>query len=238
VSEDDAAVLSENIEVMSDGAKVFGYLAHPSQELTKRRPIVLVCSENRGLTPHIKDMIRRLARAGFCAVSVDLLSREGGTAKLDADAIPGILGKAPAERPVQDFKAALEFAKTKAFARAKDSGMIGFCFGGGVTWRAAIGIPELRAAIPFYGPPPALDDIPKIKAAVLAIYAGNDTRINAGLPGIEAAMKKNGKTFEKIIFPGVDHAFNNDTGARYNQNAALQAWEKSLAWLNLYLKPS
>jgi carboxymethylenebutenolidase len=113
--------------------------------------------------------------------------------------------------------------------------MVGFCFGGGVTWLAATQIPELRAAVPFYGPHPPLEDVPGIQAAVLGIYAGNDQRINQGIPEIELAMQENGKTFEKIIYPNTDHAFHNDTGTRYNPEAAKDAWQKTLDWFGEYM---
>jgi len=113
--------------------------------------------------------------------------------------------------------------------------MTGFCFGGAVTWRVAAGLPELRAAVPFYGVPVQEGDVPGIGAAVLAIYGGLDERINQNIPAIEAAMGKHGKTFRKIVYPNVDHAFHNDTGARYNAAAAKAAWGEALAWFGKYL---
>jgi carboxymethylenebutenolidase len=114
--------------------------------------------------------------------------------------------------------------------------MVGFCFGGGITWRVATKTPELRAAVPFYGPNPPLEDVPGIRAAVLAIYGENDANINRGIPAIEEAMKANGKIFEKIIYSNAGHAFHNDTGANYNPEAARDAWAKTLAWFERYLK--
>jgi carboxymethylenebutenolidase len=113
--------------------------------------------------------------------------------------------------------------------------MVGFCFGGGVTWRMAVAVPELKAAVPFYGPHPPASDVPKINAAVMAVYGGNDTRINSGIPEIEAAMQANNKVYEKHIYDGADHAFHNDTSERYNREAALDAWAKTLAWFEKYL---
>jgi carboxymethylenebutenolidase len=113
--------------------------------------------------------------------------------------------------------------------------MVGFCFGGGVTWSVATHMPELKAAVPFYGPHPPLEDVPNIRAAVRAIYAGNDDRINQGIPEIEAAMQQNGKIFEKIIYPNVSHAFHNDTGERYAPEAARDAWAKTLEWFGKYV---
>jgi carboxymethylenebutenolidase len=105
-----------------------------------------------------------------------------------------------------------------------------------VTWRVAIGLPELRAAVPFYGPHPSTDEVPSIQAAVLAIYGENDTRITGGVPAMEAAMQQNGKTYEAVIYPNADHAFHNDTGARYNAEAAQDAWARTLAWFDQYLR--
>jgi carboxymethylenebutenolidase len=113
--------------------------------------------------------------------------------------------------------------------------MVGFCFGGGVTWLVAAGVPELRAAIPFYGPPVPESAVPNISAPVLAIYAENDARITSTADAIEAAMQANGKTFRRVTYPGVDHAFHNDTGQRYNAEAAQAAWAETLAWFEQYL---
>ncbi len=196
---------------------------------------MLVCHENRGLTRHIEDVARRVAKAGYVGLAVDLLSREGGTAKHGFDAIPGILGKAAPARHVQDFQSGLAYARSQPSARGDRVGMTGFCFGGGVTWRVAAGVPDLRAAVPFYGVPVQEPDVPGIGAAVLAIYAGLDDRINQSIPAIEAAMQKHGKTFRKIVYPNVNHAFHNDTGERYNAAAAKAAWGEALAWFGKYL---
>ena len=233
VPPNDPEVVAGVAEFPGAGARLDGYLARPAR--AGSHPIVLVCHENRGLTRHIEDVTRRLAKAGYLALAVDLLSREGGTEKHDFDAIPGILGKAPPARHVEDFKSGLAFARAQPSARGERVGMVGFCFGGAVTWRVAASVPELRAVVPFYGVPVPEAEVPGIGAAVLAIYAGRDERINQNIPAIEAAMAKNGKTFRKIIYPGVDHAFHNDSGARYNAQAASAAWSETLAWFAKYL---
>ena len=233
VPPDDPAIVAGVAEFPGDGARLDGYLARPAQ--AGSFPIVLVCHENRGLTRHIEDVTRRLAKAGYLGLAVDLLSREGGTDKNDFDAIPGILGKAPPERHVKDFRSGLAFARSQAAARGDRVGMVGFCFGGAVTWRVAAAVPDLRAAVPFYGIPVPEADVPAIGASVLAVYAGRDERINQHIPAIEAAMAKNGKTFRKIVYPDVDHAFHNDSGARYNAQAAKAAWGEALAWFAKYL---
>ena len=113
--------------------------------------------------------------------------------------------------------------------------MVGFCYGGGVTWLVATRMPELKAAVPFYGPPPPLADLANIQAAVLAVYGGLDTRITSSAADVEAEMKKNGKIFEKLIYPDANHAFHNDTGSRFSPQAAQDAWKRTLAWYQQYL---
>jgi carboxymethylenebutenolidase len=216
------------------GATLLGYMARPAGEGTF--PIVLVCHENRGLTEHIKDVARRLARAGYAALAVDLLSRQGGTPALSADQVPGALGNTDPEQFVQDFHSGLRYLQEQPYVQADRVGMVGFCFGGGVTWLVATRFPELRAAVPFYGPHPPVEDVPSIQAAVLAIYAGNDQRINQGIPAIEQAMQANNKIYTKVIYPDTDHAFHNDTGPRYNAEAAQDAWSRTLAWFDQYVR--
>lgn len=233
VAHDDPAVVAGIAEFPGAGARLSGYLARPSR--SGSFPIVMVCHENRGLTRHIEDVTRRVAKAGYIGIAVDLISREGGTGKHKFEEIPGILGKAAPTRHVQDFQSGLAYARSQPAASGDRVGMVGFCFGGGVTWRVAAATSDVRAAVPFYGLPVQAADVPGIGAAVLAIYAGRDARINQNIPAIEAAMQKNGKTFRKIVYPNVDHAFHNDTGERYNAEAAKAAWSETLAWFGKYL---
>lgn len=233
VSADDPAIRAEAITFPSGDATIMGYLARPAGNETY--PAILVSHENRGLTPHIQDVTRRLAKAGYVALAVDLLSREGGSAKVGEANVPGVLGNTNPAQMVGDLKAALEYLKTQPFVTPDKFGMVGFCFGGGMTWRAATQIPQLLAAVPYYGPNPPIEDVPKIQAAVLAHYGGNDARINGGIPAIEAAMKANGKTFQYVVHEGANHAFNNDTGGNYNAQAANEAWAQTLAWFAKYL---
>jgi len=221
------------IEFPGEGATLQGYLARPKGEGTA--PVILVCHENRGLTEHIKDVARRLAKAGYVALAVDLLSRQGGTAALSPDQVPGALGNTPPDQFVQDFKSGWRYLQRQPFAQSERVGMVGFCFGGGVTWRVATRMPELKAAVPFYGPHPPIEDVPGINAAVLAIYGELDQRINQGIPAIEEAMRKDNKIFEKVIYPNADHAFHNDTGTRYNAEAARDAWKRTLEWFAKYV---
>ncbi|HEY4690754.1 MAG TPA: dienelactone hydrolase family protein [Anaerolineae bacterium] len=224
------------VEFPGEGATLKGYVARPAGE--GPYPAVLVCHENRGLTGHIEDVTRRVAMAGYAGLAVDLLSRQGGTAALDSSQVPGILSNTPQDQFVQDFISGWRWLQSQPDVQADRVGMVGFCFGGGVTWRVAIGLPELRAAVPFYGPHPTPDEVSSIQAAVLAIYGELDTRINQGIPPIEAAMQQNNKVYEKVIYPNADHAFHNDTGPRYNSEAAKDAWARTLAWFEQYLKTS
>jgi carboxymethylenebutenolidase len=233
VSPVDPVVSVADIQFAGEDTTLLGYLARSVQ--AGSHPLVLVCHENRGLTEHIKDVTRRLAKAGYAALAVDLLSRQGGTDSLDSSQVPGALGNIDPEQFAQDFRSGLRYLQAQSFAQADRVGMVGFCFGGGFTWLAATRISELKAAVPFYGPHPPLEDVKDIQAAVLAIYGERDQRINQGIPEIEAAMQQNQKIFEKIIYPDADHAFFNDTGPRYNLQAAQDAWQSLLAWFDRYL---
>ena len=234
VMPDDPAIIASEVQFPAVDATIMGYLARPSDETPA--PVILVCHENRGLTPHIQDVARRFAKAGYVSLAVDLLSRQGGSAAVGQDNVPGALGNMPPDQFVEDFKAGWQYLQSQPFADAPRVGMTGFCFGGGVTWRVATQMPELRAAVPFYGPHPPVEDVPNIQAAVLAVYGGLDSRINSGIPAIEQAMSENNKIYQKLIYENADHAFHNDTGSRYNPDAARDAWEKTLAWFEQYVR--
>jgi carboxymethylenebutenolidase len=234
VMPDDPAIIASEVRFPAADAEIMGYLARPSAEGVA--PVILVCHENRGLTPHIQDVTRRFAKAGYVGLAGDLLSRQGGSAAVGQDNVPGTLGNISPDQFVEDFKSGWRYLQGQPFADARRVGMTGFCFGGGVTWRVATQMPELLAAVPFYGPHPPVEDVPNIQAAVLAIYGELDSRINGGIPAIEQAMMENNKVYEKIIYQGADHAFHNDTGTRYNPEAAKDAWEKTLAWFEQYVR--
>jgi carboxymethylenebutenolidase len=233
VSPDDPAIHAEPVEFPGEGATLLGYLSRPNRDGSA--PVILVCHENRGLNPHIEDVTRRLAKAGYVALAVDLLSRQDGSSQVGEANVPGALGNIDPAQFVSDFKSGWNYLKGQPFADADRVGMVGFCFGGGVTWLVAVEMPELKAAVPFYGPPPPEEDLPRIQAAVLAIYGGLDQRITGTADRIEAAMRANGKVFEKVIYPNADHAFHNDTGSRYNPEAAKDAWARTLDWFGRYV---
>jgi carboxymethylenebutenolidase len=197
---------------------------------------VLVIHENRGLTDHIRTIPGRLAAEGFSALAVDLLSREGGTANLGADDDPtALLGNAPTERLVADLRAGLD----ELARREPDAGLgvVGFCFGGAMTWQLLdAGDERIAAAAPFYGPAPDDPDFSgSPNAAVLAVYAGNDDFVNPTVERAVAALEDAGLTHDVLTFEGVGHAFFNDTGRNYDADAAAAAYTALLDWFGTYL---
>jgi len=197
---------------------------------------VLVIHENRGLTDHIRSVAGRLAGSGYSALAIDLLSAEGGTAALGGEAeAMAALSSAPQERFVADMRAGLDELERRA--PGQKLGAIGFCFGGGMAWLLlASGEPRLAAAAPFYGPlPEGADFSGSPNAAVLGIYAEQDDRVNASRDAATAALERAGLTHEIVTYPGANHAFFNDTGPRYHQAAATQAYAKVLDWFGQHL---
>jgi carboxymethylenebutenolidase len=203
---------------------------------SKPKGAVLVIHENRGLTDHIRSLPPRFAADGYSTLAIDLLSEEGGTAAVGGDAeATGALSQAPADRLVTDLRAGVDELERRA-PRAKLAA-VGFCFGGGLTWQLlAAGEPRLAAAVPFYGPAPENPDFSKSKAAVLGVYAELDARVNATRDAAAAALQAAGLTHEIRTFPGVDHAFFNDTGPRYNAAVAAEAYQAVLAWFAAHLQ--
>ena len=189
------------------------------------------------MNDHIRDVVRRYAVNGYLAVAVDLLSREGGTAAVaDPESIPAILSEGDPARHVADFQAALTWLSGVAEADLARVGMNGFCFGGGITWQAVTMVPEIKAAVPFYGPPPPLEAVPNITAAVLGVYSDDpDDFANNGRDELAAALEAAGVTHLINVYPDSQHAFHNDTSQRYSESAALAAWEDTLAWFGTYL---
>lgn len=196
---------------------------------------VLIIHENRGLTDHFKALPSRFAASGYTALAVDLLSREGGTDAFSDDAeATAALGAASPENLLADMRGALDELER----RVPDASLaiVGFCFGGGQVWSLLnAGEPRLAAAVPFYGPGPDDADFSSSEAAVLGIYADADSRVNASRDAMEAALTEAGLTHELRTFPGVDHAFFNDTGPRYDVTQADAAYEAVLAWFGEHL---
>lgn len=233
VPEGAAGLVSETVRFPTGGAQISGYLARP--EAGAPGPAVLICHENRGLTPHIEDVARRFAKAGYAALALDLLSREGGTPSLDRDAVPGMLTQAGAQRHVADFSAGFDYLQAQDFVEPGRIAMNGYCFGGGITWQASTDLPGLKATAAFYGPAPDLAKVPAIKPAVLGIYAEADQRITGAMPALRDALDATDVRHQLTVYPGVDHAFHNDTGERYNEAQATAAWNEMLAWFGQHV---
>ena len=212
--------------------KVHGLLAKPAKAAA-RLPVVLVVHENRGLNPHIEDITRRLAVDGFLAYAPDALAASGGWPG-DEDKAREAFAKLDANKTRADFVAAARALLALPEGNGK-VGVVGFCFGGGMANYLATQVPELAAAVPFYGGQPPAADVAKIKAPLLIHYAGQDERINAGWPGYEAALKANGVAYEAHIYAGTQHGFNNDTTPRYDADAARLAWQRTLAFFKARL---
>lgn len=212
---------------------VRGYLVKPAHQQGKL-PGILVAHENRGLNPHIEDIARRLALEGFIVFAPDALSTVGGYPG-DEDAAREKFKALDPGKVREDFLAAAGYLRSLPDLNGK-YGAVGFCFGGGIVNFLATRLPDLSAAVPFYGAAPTSEEVPKIKAALLIHYAENDERPNARWPAYEAALKAAGLKYEMYIYPGTEHGFNNDTTPRYDVAAATRAWERTIAFFNAHLK--
>lgn len=218
-------LVTEDVSWPGDGGPVRGYLARPKGQ--KKRGAVVVIHENRGLTPHIQDVTRRVARAGYLALGVDALSPLGGT-PADEDQGRELIGQLDPAKNLNNYLAALAYLRARPESNGR-TGCVGFCWGGGLANQLAVHDPRLNAAVAYYGQQPTAEDVPQIKAALMLHYAGLDQRIDAGIPAYEAALKANHIPYELFVYENVNHAFNNDTSpARYNADAAKLAWERTL----------
>ena len=226
VPADDVRLAIDTVIYDSNGARINSYWARPTSKGT--RPAVIVIHENRGRNPHIEDVARRLALEGFLALSPDLLSVAGGTPP-DEDQARDLHAKADKAAMLNAALAAVPFIKNHGESIGK-VGAIGFCYGGGVVNSMAVASSDLAAGVAYYGAQPSADQVPSIKAPLLLQYGGLDQRINAGIPAYEAALKAAGKRYTIHIYDNVNHAFNNDTGDRYNKAAADLAWSRTVAF--------
>jgi carboxymethylenebutenolidase len=209
--------------------EIRGYLATPRAGPAKRAGVIVI-HENRGLNAHIQDVARRVALAGFTALAPDALSPLGGTPSNEDDARAAI-GRLDRAQTVQDFVAAVAYLQSRPDATGR-VGAVGFCWGGAMVNLLAANAPDLAAGVPFYGLVAPAAEVPRIKARLQLHYAGNDPRINAGIPDFEAALKAAGVSYEKHVYEGTEHAFHNDTGAaRYNKAAAELAWSRTIRFL-------
>ncbi len=230
----DDGLKTEFITFPGETGEVKGFLAWP--KAGKKFPAVLVIHENRGLQPHILDVTRRMAKEGFLTLAPDALSPLGGTPENDQAKAVTMIGQLDTAKTIKNFVAAVKYLKTSPLSTGK-VGCTGFCWGGGMTNQVAVNSPDLDAAVPYYGKQPTADDVAKIKAPIMAHYAGDDPFINPGIPAFEEALKKDKKEYQIFIYDGAKHAFNNDSNPeRYNEKAAKLAWSRTIAFFKEKLK--
>ncbi len=215
------------------GGTIKALLSMPANGKKKRGGIVVV-HENRGLNPHIEDVARRAALAGFVSLAPDALTPLGGYPGND-DEGRTLQSKRDRNEMLEDFIAAYDFLKDHKSCNGK-IGVVGFCFGGWVANMMAVRIADLAAAVPFYGGQPPSEDVPKIQAPLLLHYAELDTRVNEGWPAYEAALKANNKTHTAYLYATTNHGFHNDTTPRYDKAAAELAWKRTVDFFGEKLK--
>lgn len=235
VPPDDKRIKTSNETVQSPqgNGSIKGYLARPAKN--GKLPAVLVIHENRGLNPYIEDVARRLALANFIAFAPDGLTSVGGYPGNDEKGAEAFR-KVDANKMTEDFVAAAKWLKARSDSTHK-LGAVGFCFGGGMVNQLAVRLgPDLNAGVAFYGRQVAAEDVPKISAPLMLHYAGNDQRVNEGIPAYEAALKANNKVYQLFMYDGKQHGFHNDTTPRYDEAAAKLAWSRTLEFFNKHLR--
>jgi carboxymethylenebutenolidase len=216
------------------GGTLQGYLARPKNASASQLPAAIVIHENRGLNAHIQDVVRRVALAGYVALSPDFLSPMGGTPD-NEDQAREMIGALDSQQTLSHLKATLAFLQDRPDTTNK-VGCVGFCWGGGMTNQLAVSAPDLSAAVAFYGSAPEAERVPNIQSPLLLHYASLDERINQQIPAYEAALRAAGKNYVMCMYSNVNHAFHNDTNAaRYDANAAKLAWERTMAFFEHYL---
>ncbi|HUX96695.1 MAG TPA: dienelactone hydrolase family protein [Bacteroidales bacterium] len=230
----DEELITEMISYPAATGDMKGFMAYPAKG--KKFPAVVVIHENRGLQPHIEDVTRRMAKEGFLAMAPDALSPLGGTPANDLAKAGSMIRELNSEDTVKNFVAAVKYLDTHPKSTGK-VGCTGFCWGGAMTNQVAVNSSELNAAVPYYGRQPVTEDVAKIKAPILAHYAGNDPGINAGIEAFEQELKKQNKEYQIFMYEGASHAFNNDSNPeRYNEQAAKLAWGRTIAFFREKLK--
>ena len=235
VPKDDARIRAEYVEYPSPqgSGTMRGYFARPAKASAKL-PGVVVIHENRGLNPYIEDVARRLAVLNFVAVAPDALTPAGGYPG-DEDKARALFAKLDPAKRTEDLMAAYPYLKSRPECSGT-IGAVGFCFGGGTVNQMAVRIPDLAAAVPFYGSQAAASDVPKIKAPLLIHYASDDERINKGWPAFEEALKANKVRYAMHMYPNTQHGFHNDTTPRYDEAAAKLAWQRTVDFFNKHLR--
>jgi carboxymethylenebutenolidase len=235
ITAEDPRLDADTIEYTTpeSGITMRGLLTRPVNA-TEKLPGIIVVHENRGLNPHIEDVVRRAGVANFIALAPDALTPLGGYPGTD-DEGRTMQRQRDRDEMLNDFVAAYEYLRHHPECTGK-VGVVGFCFGGSISNKMAVRLPELGAAVPFYGGQAATEDVPKIQAPLLLQYAELDERVNKGWPEYEAALKANGKKYTAHMYPGVNHGFHNDTTPRYDEAAAKLAWERTIAFFNEHLR--
>jgi carboxymethylenebutenolidase len=235
VKADDPRLNTEFIEYNSPkgGGKIKGLLSRPVNNSDKL-PGVIVVHENRGLNPHIEDVGRRAGLEGFISLAPDALTPLGGYPGNDDDG-RALQRQRDRNEMLEDFIAAYDYLKSHPECNGK-VGVVGFCFGGWISNMMAVKIPDLPAAVPFYGGQPDSEDVSKINASLLLHYAELDKRVNAGWPEYEKALKENNIDYQAYIYPAVNHGFHNDTTPRYDEKAAKLAWQRTIDFFKNELK--
>jgi len=233
VPQDDPRLITEyiNYESPNGGGTIKGLLSRP-KDAKGKLPGIVVVHENRGLNPHIEDVGRRAALAGFISLAPDALTPLGGYPGTD-DEGRTLQQKRDRNEMLEDFIAAHTHLSKHELCTGK-AGAVGFCFGGWIVNMMAVRIPTLAASVPFYGGQPPADQVPQIKAPLCLHYASLDTRVNEGWPAYEAALKENKKVYEAYMYPDVNHGFHNDTTPRYDKAAAELAWSRTVAFFKKY----
>jgi carboxymethylenebutenolidase len=220
-----------------EAGQLFGYLALPKQARGELQPGVIVVHENRGLVDHIKDVTRRVAKAGFIGLSVDLLSRQGGIQQFPEPAQQtAAYNRTTQDQRRADLIATLDYMKRLDSIVFNRIGITGFCAGGGNVWDFAVNVPETAAAVPFYGTPAAVADVEKIRTPVLAVYAERDRNLTQAVLPVTDAMIRQQKTVGLLVYEGVGHAFHSDVSAAYNAVAAQDAWAQTIRFFNKWLR--
>ncbi len=226
ISENDEDLITEDITYEGDGSTMKAYFAKP-KAATGKLGAVIVIHENRGLNLHIKDVTRRVAKAGYLALGVDALSPLGGT-PANEDEARALFGKLDGPKNINNFLKGFDYLTARPESNGKTA-CVGFCWGGAMANQMAVNSPKLKAAVAYYGRQADAVDVPKIKASLLLQYGGLDERVNAGITAYETALKAAGTKHEIFIYEGANHAFNNDTApTRYNAEVAKLAWERTL----------
>ncbi len=228
---------ARDVTFPGEAGVLYGYLAVPKTAYTELQPGVLVIHENRGLNDHIKDVTRRAARAGFVALSVDLLSRQGGISQFpDPTQQTAAYNRTTQPERRADLLSALDYMKRLDTIVYDRIGVTGFCAGGGNVWDFIVNFQEVAAAVPFYGAAPQLADVARIQTPVLGIYAERDRNLTQGILPVIDALSRAQKGYGLAVYEGVGHGFHNDTGAAYNAEAAKDAWARTMAYFDKWLR--